>query len=475
MIMKTTRSFASYSGVFHFCIFGVFVLLLLVNGAVAATKDDDGGGGQINRLMEGAQNHFLRRNTVSYCGCQSCTPTIWNTLAGQYSCGARISWLMSGDGGSLSEYDACIRVAGEEFGNGPCGPQCNPEVCNAPPPTPTVKPSRSEISPPTPKSFCSCAECTTEIWDSPATDSAGHSYTCGQRISWLMTADGGSLSERDACIQVAGVEFASGPCGPKCNPFDCDPDYLDDPDPSTLHWSDEFDVDGSPDPSKWDYDLGDGCDMNLCGWGNNEQEYYTNAPNNVKIENGVLRISAKLTTGYPQPYTSTRMITRGKMSFKYGRIRFRARLAGCTAIGTWPALWLLPTNWAYGGWPNSGELDVMETVGHAPDMFFGTIHTLRTIQSSPKGSHLSKSKSEWHIFEMDWQENKIRMAIDKQVYLQYDKDPGMTWKEWPFDQEFHILMNVAVGGNWGGQQGVDSTAFEGDGQFMEIDWVRLYR
>mmetsp|Transcript_27826 Transcript_27826/g.56166 ORF Transcript_27826/g.56166 Transcript_27826/m.56166 type:complete len:216 (+) Transcript_27826:161-808(+) len=215
--------------------------------------------------------------------------------------------------------------------------------------------------------------------------------------------------------------------------------------------------------------------MNLCGWGNNEQEYYTNAPNNVKIENGVLRISAKLTTGYPQPYTSTRMITRGKMSFKYGRIRFRARLAGCTAIGTWPALWLLPTNWAYGGWPNSGELDVMETVGHAPDMFFGTIHTLRTIQSSPKGSHLSKSKSEWHIFEMDWQENKIRMAIDKQVYLQYDKDPGMTWKEWPFDQEFHILMNVAVGGNWGGQQGVDSTAFEGDGQFMEIDWVRLYR
>lgn len=164
--MKTTLSFVSYYGVFRFCISGVSVLLFLADGAVAAKNDDDGGGGQIYRLVEGAQNHFLRRNTVSYCGCPSCTPTIWNTLAGQYSCGARISWLMSGDEGSLSEYDACVRVAGEEFGNGPCGklfflknnrtwcsdffshlivslhlfiscPHCNPNVCASPPPTQT--------------------------------------------------------------------------------------------------------------------------------------------------------------------------------------------------------------------------------------------------------------------------------------------------------------------------------------------------
>ena len=124
---------------------------------------------------------------------------------------------------------------------------------------------------------------------------------------------------------------------------------LDDPDPSKLIWSDEFDVEGSPDPKKWSYDLGDGCDVFNCYWGNNEKVYYTKSLSNVKISNGILRITAKkeLPGTFTLPYSSTRMVTRGLHSFKYGRIQFRANLSQCTALGTWPALWMLPEFYVY--------------------------------------------------------------------------------------------------------------------------------
>jgi beta-glucanase (GH16 family) len=161
-----------------------------------------------------------------------------------------------------------------------------------------------------------------------------------------------------------------------CDPSRCDVNLvLDDPDPSTLIWADEFDEDGPPDSSNWSYDLGDGCNIGLCNWGNNEVAYYTNSPGNVYISNGTLHIVAKQDSGYSLPYTSTRMVTRGKHIFKYGRVQFRANLALCKAIGTWPALWMLPENKVYGTWPKSGEIDIMEAVGHVADKFFGTVHT----------------------------------------------------------------------------------------------------
>ena len=116
---------------------------------------------------------------------------------------------------------------------------------------------------------------------------------------------------------------------------------LENPDPSKLIWSDEFNVDGAPDSDKWDYDLGDGCNIGLCNWGNGEVAYYTKSPSNVVVSNGVLRITAKKESGFSLPYTSTRMVTRGLHSFKYGRIQFRASLAKCKAVGTWPALWMV--------------------------------------------------------------------------------------------------------------------------------------
>ena len=127
-----------------------------------------------------------------------------------------------------------------------------------------------------------------------------------------------------------------------------------------------------------------------------------------------------------------------------------------------------------GSWPHSGEIDILETVGHAGDTFYGTVHTsaYNHAKGTQKGGWLIKTKSEWHIFEIDWQVDKIRFAIDNQIYYSFANE-GM-WDKWPFDQDFHILMNVAVGGGWGGAQGVDGAAFEGDGQFMEVDWVRVY-
>ena len=193
------------------------------------------------------------------------------------------------------------------------------------------------------------------------------------------------MTEVDACKQVAGTEFPNV-CGPECDPDRCD--YtLDDPDPSTLLWSEEFDVDGSPDPTNWDYDLGDGCNVGICNWGNEEQAFYTNSLNNVYVSNGSLKIVARKESGYSLPYTSARMVTRGKHYFKYGRIQFKANLSKCKAIGTWPALWMLPEFWVYGGWPFSGEIDVMETVGHEADRFFGTVHTEVSCAASFSGSN----------------------------------------------------------------------------------------
>jgi beta-glucanase (GH16 family) len=249
---------------------------------------------------------------------------------------------------------------------------------------------------------------------------------------------------------------------------------LNNPDFSTLVWADEFNVDGLPDPTKWSYDLGDSCDIGLCNWGNSEVAYYTNNLSNVYVSNGTLSIVAKQESGYSLPYTSARIVTRGKHSFKYGRVQFRANLSKSKARGTWPALWMLPEYSVYGGWPRSGEIDVMEAVGHQRDRFFGTIHTeaYNGMIGTQKGGSISVRKENYHVFEVNWEEDKIQFAVDQQIYFEYPR--GDSTSVWPFDQEFHLIMNIAVGGTWGGQQGIDSDAFNGSGQVMEVDWVRVY-
>jgi beta-glucanase (GH16 family) len=283
---------------------------------------------------------------------------------------------------------------------------------------------------------------------------------------------GTGQSPEQACTTVS-KQFPSV-CGPRCNPLLCESTLLDEPDPSKLLWSDEFDVDGAPDTSKWAYDIGDGCDKGICGWGNNELQWYTRS--NADVANGILRITARKESLGGKEYTSARMVTRGLQAFRYGRIRFRAKLAGCIALGTWPALWLLPEQWVYGGWPKSGEIDVMEAVGYEENKFHGSIHTESFNHGigTQKGGTIIKPESDWHIFEIDWQLDRIRFAVNKEVYFEFAPDDINNPAQWPFNEDFHILLNIAVGGNWGGLQGVDTAAFEGDGQYMEIDWVRVY-
>lgn len=238
-----------------------------------------------------------------------------------------------------------------------------------------------------------------------------------------------------------------------------------------LVWSDEFDYTGSPDDTKWNYDIGDGC-PNVCGWGNNELQYYTDRIENVFVEDGILTIKAIKEDFGGKQYTSTRLISKEKGDWLYGRIEVRALLP--SGRGTWPAIWMLPTDWEYGGWPDSGEIDIMEHVGYDPLSIHGTVHTKAYNHSigTQKGNHISVSdcETEFHVYSIEWLRNRIDFYVDDKVYFSFEREFG--FERWPFDKRFHLLMNIAVGGNWGGAEGVDENIWP---QEMKIDYVRVYQ
>lgn len=244
------------------------------------------------------------------------------------------------------------------------------------------------------------------------------------------------------------------------------------PDFKKLVWADEFDKPGAPDASKWSYDLGDGC-PDVCGWGNNELEYYTNDSKNVRVENGVLIIEAIKEDKGGKSYTSTRIVSKGKGDWLFGRIEVRAKLP--RGRGTWPAIWMLSTDWKYGGWPASGEIDIMEHVGFDPGVVHGTIHTesynhIKGTQKEGKVTIPDVSEA-FHVYGIEWTQDKMTFFIDNNRYFSVTKSSTDDFRGWPFDQRFHLIMNVAVGGNWGGMQGIDESIWP---QRMEIDYVRIY-
>lgn len=240
-----------------------------------------------------------------------------------------------------------------------------------------------------------------------------------------------------------------------------------------LVWSDEFEHSGSPDSTKWNYDLGNGC-PNLCGWGNQELEYYTRDLKNVRVENGVLIIEAHRDSLGGMAYTSTRMVTKHKGDWSYGRIEVKAKLP--RGKGTWPAIWMLSTDWKYGGWPASGEIDIMEHVGFDPGRVHGTIHTeaYNHHKKTQKEGIITipDCQDEFHVYAIDWRENKIDFFVDDKLYHSVARSVEDTFKEWPFDQRFHLILNIAVGGFWGGMQGIDDAIWP---QRMEVDYVRVYK
>ena len=237
-----------------------------------------------------------------------------------------------------------------------------------------------------------------------------------------------------------------------------------------LIWSEEFDYTGFPDSTKWSYDT----EGNVYQWGNNEAQYYTSGrKENAWVSDGVLRITALKEPMEGRSYTSARLITKGKGDWLYGRFEIRAKLP--TGRGTWPAIWMLPTDWEYGDWPKSGEIDIMENMGSDPDTIVGSSHTEKYnhaigTQKNAKIACTDCYKA-FHVYALEWEEDEYRLYVDDQLYFTF-KNEGTGYEVWPYDKRFHILLNLAIGGNWGGQKGIDDSLFP---HVFEIDYVRVYK
>jgi len=234
----------------------------------------------------------------------------------------------------------------------------------------------------------------------------------------------------------------------------------------TLTWNDEFDK-ANIDLTKWEYEV------NGDGGGNNELQYYTAFPNNSFIENGKLVIKAVHENYQNRSFTSARLRSKGKGDWLYGRIEVKAKVP--TGVGTWPAIWMLSTDWSYGGWPESGEIDIMEHVGYNPNVVHGSVHTLaynhRIGTQKTATLPIATATTQFHIYAIEWFQDHIDFYIDNAKYFTFTNE-NKGWPYWPFDKRFHLILNLAVGGDWGGAQGVDLNAFPAQ---MEVEYVRVYK
>lgn len=232
-----------------------------------------------------------------------------------------------------------------------------------------------------------------------------------------------------------------------------------------LVWSDEFDTDGAPSSANWSYNTGTGSD----GWGNQELQYYTDRPENVIVENGSLKITAKRENFSGSDFTSARLVTEDKFEFTYGKVEMRAKLP--SSGGTWPAGWLLGADYATNTWPASGEIDFMEHVGNDPGVVSGSLHSPSSSGSTVNTGTVTLDDpfNEWHVYSVEWEEENIYFYVDGEAYYSYC--PEMRDADnYPFDHDFFLILNLAMGGTFGGD--VDP-AFAED--VFEIDYIRVYQ
>ena len=238
----------------------------------------------------------------------------------------------------------------------------------------------------------------------------------------------------------------------------------------TLVWQDEFDgaAGQTPDSSKWLFDLGTGDN----GWGNKELQYYTERSENASLDgNGNLLITARRESFGGQPFTSARIKTQGLLEQTYGR--FEARIKMPWGPGIWPAFWLLGSDVETVGWPQAGEIDIMEYRGQQPNIIHSTVHG----PGYSAGGGVTKSFGfqhdrfdvEFHLFAVEWGEDFIRFYVDDNLY--HEIEPGDVSGEWVFNNPFYIILNVAVGGSYVGFP-TNETPFP---QSMVIDYVRVYK
>lgn len=240
-------------------------------------------------------------------------------------------------------------------------------------------------------------------------------------------------------------------------------------------WADEFDYSGLPDAAKWGYDVGGH------GWGNRELQYYTERrTENARVENGRLIIEARRDGWDGHEYTSARLVTRGRGDWTYGRFEVAAKLP--SGRGTWPAIWMLPSQKRYGegGWPDNGEIDIMEHVGFDPDVVHSSVHTRAYHHSigTQKTAQVNvpTARAGFNVYAVEWMPEEVRGYVNEQHYFTFRNErldnPGADYRQWPFDGPFHLILNVAVGGGWGGAKGVDQSIWP---QRLEVDYVRVYQ
>ncbi len=245
---------------------------------------------------------------------------------------------------------------------------------------------------------------------------------------------------------------------------------IEPPEGYELVWSDEFDGD-TIDPANWTYDLGG------WGWGNGEAQYYTDRPENARVENGLLVIEGDFERYEESYYTSARLLSQGLQEFQYGYIEARVKVPD--GVGTWPAFWMLGTDFVRdeetkeANWPDAGEIDIMEYVGREPDLVLGTIHGPGYAGAGglTTWNRLEFPVAEdFHTFAIDWDENGIRWYFDGEQYA--EKTPASLGdREWVFDKPYFLILNLALGGTVGGVIGFD-TEFP---QYMLVDHVRVYQ
>lgn len=232
-----------------------------------------------------------------------------------------------------------------------------------------------------------------------------------------------------------------------------------------LTWEDEFDVDGAPNSENWDYNIGGD------GWGNNELQYYTDRTENVKVENGMLHITALQEDFEGSGYTSARMITKGKFEQTYGRYEARIKLPW--GQGVWPAFWLLGADIDTNQWPNCGEIDIMENRGQEPTLINGSVHgpgySGANAITKPYELVGDRFDTDFHIFGIEWGSDYVNFYVDDVLYNQIT--PEDVTGEWVFDHDFYIILNLAVGGNYVGSPN-ENSVFP---QTMMIDYVKVYK
>lgn len=227
----------------------------------------------------------------------------------------------------------------------------------------------------------------------------------------------------------------------------------------TLVWADEFDVAGAPNPANWGYDIGAG------GWGNGELQYYRDNAENVKVEGGMLKITAKKQTFSGAAYTSARIKTQGKQDWTYGKVEARIKLPA--GVGTWPAFWMLGASFEQLSWPACGEIDIMEHKGYEPGIIHSTLHYPGNSggDGPTQSTIVDNVSSEFHNYAAIWTANTIRFYVDDELFHTFTNNANT-----PFNADFFIILNVAMGGGFGGPVDPNFTQ-----STMEVDYVRVYQ